>query len=74
MRKPDFTNLLSLLEANEDFSLTENQYLKSTGSSLPKSPYYLKQNSALAKFARRHGYALAVEENKRSVSFKKMKK
>lgn len=62
MRKPNFDKLLSLFEAKEDFSLTETQYEKSTGASLPKNFYYLKQNSALAKIAKKHGYEIDIKE------------
>ena len=61
MRKPNFEKIISLLEANEEFSLTEKQYEKSTGSTLPKSDYYLKNKSALAKMAKKYGYIVEVQ-------------
>lgn len=68
-KKPNFTNLISLLEANEDFSITEKQYLKSTGADMPKGTYYLKNNSAFSKLAEQYGYT--IEINERTISLKK---
>lgn len=62
MGKPDFKKLLALFEANEDFSLTESQYLKSTGATLPKDIYYLKKRSALSKVAKNYGFDISIKE------------
>ena len=69
MKKPIFEKLLPLLESGEDFSLTETQYLQKTGASLPKSIYYLKNNSALSKTAKEYGYYITVTE--KTISLKK---
>jgi len=67
----DFAKILPLLEASEDFSLTEKQYLKSTGKEMPKDTWYLKNKSALSKVAKEHGYY--IEVNERTISLKKGK-
>ncbi len=67
--KIDFSKIISLLEANEDFSLTEGQYLKNTGKELPKHTYYLKNASALSKLVKNYGFQ--IEINERTVNFKK---
>ena len=62
MAKINFENLIPLFEANQEFSLTESQYEKSTGKSLPKDFYYLKNKSALAKEANKYGYYIGIKE------------
>ena len=69
-QKPDLSNILSLLGANEDFSSTEKQYLKSTGTTMPKDSKYLKRRSAVAKLAKEQGYVIEIAE--RTISFKKV--
>lgn len=70
MKRPTFHKLIPLFEANEDFSITENQYFKSTGVTLPKNYYYLKNKSALSKIAKEKGYIIDVAE--KTVCFKKI--
>ena len=65
----DFSKITPLFAANQDFSITENQYLKSTGHTMPKNTNYLKNKSALAKEARKHGYLIEVKE--RTICLKK---
>lgn len=69
MAKPDFSKIIPLLESNEEFSLTEKQYLKRTGRDLPKDTYYLKNRSALAKEVEKYGYSIEVKE--RTIILKK---
>lgn len=69
MSRPDLTKITALMEANEDFSITETQYQKSTGTSMPKSTYYLKKNSALSRLAKKYGFSIEVQE--RTISLKK---
>lgn len=69
MGKPKFDKLFPLFEANENFSLTEKQYEKSTGAALPKDYYYLKNRSAFSKLAKKYGYV--VEINEKTVSLRK---
>ncbi|MBQ8388666.1 MAG: hypothetical protein IJX46_07055 [Clostridia bacterium] len=62
MKHPNFEKLLPLFQAQEDFSLTETQYQKSTGEPLPKDVYYLKRKSALSRVAQDYGYVIDVKE------------
>lgn len=67
--KVDFSKFLPLLESNEEFSITEKQYLKNTGREMPKDTYYLKHTSALSKKAKQYGYS--IEVNERTIILKK---
>lgn len=67
--KIDFTKFLPLLESNEEFSITEKQYLKNTGREMPKDTYYLRHSSALSKKAEEYGYVIDV--NERTIILKK---
>ncbi len=69
--RPNLDSILKLFKQNEDFSLTEKQYLVSTGAPLPKGTYYLKKNSAVAKIAKDNGYDIIVQE--RTIKFEKKK-
>lgn len=69
MARIDFSKIIPLLESNEEFSLTEKQYLKRTGRDLPKDTYYLKNRSALAKEVEKYGYSIEVKE--RTIILKK---
>ncbi len=62
VRKPKFDKLLPLFETGEDFSLTERQYEKSTGATLPKYFDYLKKKSALANIAKEYGFTVEIQE------------
>ena len=62
MANRNFDKLLPLFKSGEEFSLTESQYSKSTGYSLPKEVYYLKKKSAFAKIAKQYGYFITVKE------------
>ncbi len=62
MSKRNFDKLMPLFESGEEFSLTEMQYQKNTGYSLPKEIYYLKNKSAFAKIASQYGYYITVKE------------
>ena len=70
MPKLDFKKITPLFEANQDFSLTESQYEKSIGKPLPRNYYYLKNQSALAKEAKKHGYQIEIIE--KTVCLKKV--
>lgn len=61
---PKLENLNTLLEKGEDFTLTDAQYEKKTGIPLPKDKYYLKNNSALARYVSNYGYSMDVVEKK----------
>ena len=71
MSKPDLTKIEKLLKSGEDFSLNDAQYKSKTGLSIPKNPYYLIKNSAIAKLARRYGFRISHQERK--ISFEKDK-
>ena len=58
----NLSKIKPLLESNQDFSITEKQYLKDTGRTMPKDSSYLKNKSALAKEARKYGYSIEVKE------------
>lgn len=65
----DFSKIIPLLESNEEFSITEKQYLKNTGREMPKGTYYLKHCSAFSREAKKHGYS--IEVNERTIILKK---
>lgn len=65
----DFSKLDEMLKASPVFSLTEAQYRKLTGRELPKDSSYLVKKSALARFARKNGLRIRVQE--RMISFEK---
>ena len=62
MKKPNFENLLPLLESGNEFSLTESQYEESTGATLPKNFYYLKNKSSFSKKVKEYGYCITIKE------------
>ena len=62
MKHPNFEKLLPLFQAQEEFSLTETQYQKSTGAPLPKGTYYLRSQSALSKVAKKYGFIVDIKE------------
>ena len=67
--KLNVEKIIPLLELNQDFSITETQYLRDTGRTLPKDTSYLKRRSALAKIAEGYGYSIEVKE--RTICLKK---
>lgn len=69
MPTPKLGKIIELLETGEPFTLTNSQYKAKTGLDIPKSPYYLLTDSAVAKRARAYGYKLAVRE--REIVFEK---
>ena len=56
MAKLNFEKIIPLFESNQEFSLTESQYEKSVGKPLPKN------DSALAKEAKKRGYYIEIKE------------
>ncbi|MBE6591471.1 MAG: hypothetical protein E7646_05465 [Ruminococcaceae bacterium] len=70
MAKLNFEKIIPLFEAKQDFSLTESQYEKCIGKPLPKDYYYLKNKSAFAKEAKKHGYRVEIKE--KTVCLKKV--
>ena len=68
--KIDFSKIMPLFKANEDFSITESQYLKKIGKEMPKETWYLKNRSALSKVAKNFGFTIEVKE--RTIILKKV--
>lgn len=62
--------IIPLFETNQNFSITEKQYFKDIGRTMPKDNSYLKNRSALAKAAERYGYILEIQE--RTINIKKL--
>ena len=62
MAKPNLEKIDTLLLSGQNFSLTETQYQKETNATLPKDFYYLKNRSAVAKLAKRHGFSIKIQE------------
>ncbi len=62
MAKLSFESMAPLFKSDKDFSLTESQYQKSVGKTLPKDYYYLKNKSALSKEAKKYGYYIEIKE------------
>ncbi len=62
MNKPNLSSIESLLSTGKKFALTETQYHKETSATMPKSFYYLKNNSAVAKLAKRYGFKIELQE------------
>ena len=63
-KKPQLEKLDSLFAKGNNFSLTDAQYEKKTGTQLPKDKYYLLNKSALAKKAEKEGYTIELIEKK----------
>lgn len=45
----DLSKIKPLFESNQDFSITEKQYLKDTGRTMPKDSSYLKKQIGSCK-------------------------
>lgn len=77
MPKLDMSALDDLFAKGKDFTLTDTQYKKKIGTSLPKGTYYIKNNSPLARAATKHGFTITEVVEKpiiaRTVVFKKIK-
>lgn len=69
MPSPNLDQIKELFESGEPFSLTDSQYKRKTGRSIPKNNTYLVKKSAVAKKAREYGYTLKIQE--RTISFEK---
>ena len=61
-RGPDLSAIIDLLKDGKPFQMTDAQYEKKTGTSLPKDKSYLKNSSALAKVCKERGYTIKVQE------------
>lgn len=57
-RNSNLNALDPLFAHGTEIQLTNTMYEKMTGSTLPKRNYYLKNNSALARYADEKGYLI----------------
>lgn len=69
--KLNLIKFIPLFETNRNFSITESQYLRDTGRSMPKDTSYLKNKSAFSRAAEKYGYSLEIQE--RTINLKKNK-
>lgn len=71
MKKPKLNEIVQIMQTGKDFSLTETQYLQTTGANIPKENYYLIHKSAISKRAKEMGYTIGLSE--KTINFKKEK-
>lgn len=64
MGKPNLKEIERRLSYGENFSLTDAQYKKRTGLSLPKRKSYAEKESAVAKKAREKGFSVKIQEKR----------
>lgn len=62
MANPNLKDIEALLAKGEEFCLTDSQYRKKSGTSLPKDRYYLINRSALSRLCAKYGFKIAVQE------------
>ena len=55
-KKPNINALDCFLDSGDDFQITDNIYENKTGASFPKNKNYILNRSALARWAKEHGY------------------
>lgn len=71
-KRPKLDGLDDLFDRGADFQLTSEEYETITGAPLPRREKYLRQESALARWAKERGYIIAdVQESVRTVTFKR---
>ena len=58
--KPNLNSIVRRLDDGEDFSMTREQYINSTGADLPQSKSYTEKKSAVAKRAHERGFTVTV--------------
>ena len=68
MGKPKFDKLRKQFESGKEFSITEKEYLKKTGSTMPVGKYYIEKNSAVARKAKEYGLTVTLTE--KHITFK----
>ena len=61
-RRPNLSRIEKMLQAGENFSLTDAQYTKSSGIPLPKEMKYLIGSSALARMCQKYGFHIRLQE------------
>lgn len=77
-KHPNLDGLGNLIEKGKDFHLTGAQYEELTGVPLPKTRSYLLYDSAIARWAKDHGYEITdiIEKPviERTIYFKKKRR
>ena len=71
MAKPNLSQIELQLKSGHNFSLTEEQYLQTTGTTIPRNPSYLKTRSAIARLAKQYGYQVKKQVHITVVLFEK---
>ncbi|MBR6386458.1 MAG: hypothetical protein IKS03_10125 [Ruminococcus sp.] len=69
---PNLKPIEEQLRTGAEFTLTEEQYLNQTGSTMPKSNSYIKNRSAVAKLAKRYNYKIVITEVPKVVEYEKL--
>ena len=67
MPRPRLSKIEKMLQAGEEFSLTDKEYKKKTGLFLPKNSTYLEKESAISRLAKQYGFTICVHERKISL-------
>lgn len=62
--RPKLENLDDLFDKMQSFELTDSQYKKKTGLSLPQNSSYLLKKSALARKCKEKGFILKLQEKR----------
>ena len=70
MSRPKFDKLKKQFESGKEFSITEKEYLKKTGTTMPVGKYYIEKNSAIARKAEEYGMTVTLIE--KHIIFKPM--
>lgn len=66
-KRPKLESLEHLFKAGASFTLTDIDYEKETGASLPKEKNYLIKKSALAKWAADRGFVIVDVHEEASI-------
>lgn len=71
-KHPNLSQIEDIMKKGNNFSMTEEEYERSTGAPLPKGDSYLQKKSAVAKRAKDVGFQIGVSyEAVRTVRFVK---
>ena len=70
MQSPNLKEIERLLNTKTELTLTDAQYKKKTGRSIPKDKSYVVNKSALARLCKKLGFTITVQE--RAVIMKKV--
>ncbi|MBR5410033.1 MAG: hypothetical protein IK104_05120 [Clostridia bacterium] len=69
MAKPKLEKIEAMLSKGKPITLTDAQYERKTGASLPKGKYYLLNNSAIARLCKKYGFIIELQE--KTITLKK---